>query len=170
MLHKMYLVPAEDFRPYPFKRPLPRQRPISCRLNPTMLHPHTELRTKHREDALQRNAWTKEIAYYMIQIMPAATIPQSPTTDIQLSKPKAKSRSGTQTDDTTASFAADTYIRPPKEIIYETPKREPVLEDDDDDEFVEEDVKRFGRENVGPVASPYLMLYVYKRVSRHTIR
>ena len=77
---------------------------------------------------------------------------------------KAKFRLGTQTDVTSASV---TEIRPSKEIIYETPKREPVREDKDDDDdeygFLEEEAKRFGKENVGTVASPYLMPYVYKR-------
>ena len=64
---------------------------------------------------------------------------------------KTKSIRGTQTDVTSASV---TDIWPSKEIIYETPKREPVREDDDDDdddyddEFLEEYAKRFGRENV----------------------
>jgi hypothetical protein len=50
--------------------------------------------------------------------MPAATIPQSPTADIQLPKPKAKSRCGKQTDVTSASdTTADTHIRPSKGII-----------------------------------------------------
>ena len=58
-----------------------------------------------------------------------------------------------------------THIRPSKELIYETPKREPVREDNDDyeDEVLEEDAKAFGRENLGSVASPYLMPYAYKR-------
>ena len=60
-----------------------------------------------------------------------------------------------------SSVAAETHIRPSKEIIYETPKREPVREDNDiddyDDEFLEENAKRFGREYVGPVPSPYLI-------------
>jgi hypothetical protein len=99
--------------------------------------------------------------------MSAATIPPSSTADILLPKPKAKSRRGTLTDVTTASVAVDTHIRPSKEIIYETPKREPVLEDDDvnddyDDEFLE-DTRASGREIVGPLAGPYLMHYVYKR-------
>jgi len=78
----------------------------------------------------------------MKQIMPTATIPPSPqpapTADIQLPTLKAKSRRGTKTD------AADKYIRPTEEIIYETPKHEPVRQDDDDDyedEFLEEDAK-----------------------------
>ena len=54
-----------------------------------------------------------KITVYMKQIMLAAPIPQLPTADIQLSKPKVKSRRGTQTDVSTASFAnADTHIRP----------------------------------------------------------
>jgi len=45
-------------------------------------------------------------------------------------------------------------------------KREPVREDNDDDyedEFLNEDAKSIGRANVGPLTSPYLMPYVYKR-------
>ena len=96
----------------------------------------------------------------MKQILPAATKPQTSTPDLELPNLKAKSRRGTQTDVTSASV---TDIRPSKQIIYEMPKREPVRENDDDDGFLEEDAKRFGRENVGSVASPYLMPYVYKR-------
>jgi len=100
------------------------------------------------------------------QIKPAAKILQPHTADIRLPKPKAKSRRGKQSDITAASVAANTHIRPSKQIIYETPKIESVQEDNDDDyedEFLEEDAKSFGRENVGPVGSPYLMPYVYKR-------
>jgi len=113
MLHKIYLILAEDYRPSPAKRSLLRQRPFSRSRRPAKQHPHTEwikLRTKHREAVVRRNARTKEIADYIKQIMPTATNPQSPTADIQLPKPKAKSRRGTQTDVTTASVAAaDTH-------------------------------------------------------------
>jgi len=93
MLRKMYLVPAEDYRPSPpaergRKRPIPRRR---RRQRTTKQQPHTEwikLRTKHREAGLRRNARTKEIADYMKQIMPAATNPPSPTSVIQLPKLK----------------------------------------------------------------------------------
>ena len=69
-----------------------------------------------------------------------------------------------------SSVAAETHIRPSKEIIYETPKREPVREhnnndDDDYDEFLEEDAKVFGKENIGPVAIPYA-LCLQEAVSR----
>jgi len=57
-----------------------------------------------------------------------------------------------------------------KEFMYEPSKEERVEEDDndddeydDDDNFVEEEDREYGRENVGPVASLYLMPYVYNR-------
>jgi len=150
----MYLVPAEEYHPHT-KRGRRRR---------TNQHPHTEwikLRTKHRVAELRRNARTNKIADYMKQILPAATNTQTPTPDIEMPSLKAKSRRGTQTGITSASV---TDIRPSKEIIYETPKREVVREDNDDDDneygFLQEDAKRFGRENVGSVASPYLMPYV----------
>jgi hypothetical protein len=161
MLHKMYLVPAEEYHHCHTKR----RR--SSRRRRTKQHLHNEwirLRTKHREAELRRNARTKEIADYMKQILPDATNPQNPNRDLELPTHKAKPRHGIQTDVTSASV---TDIRLSKEIIYETPWREPVREDDDDDDdndgFLEEDAKRFGRENVSSEASPYLMPYVYKR-------
>jgi len=54
-----------------------------------------------------------------------------------------------------------------KEFTYEPSKQERMEEDDDDyddaDNFVEDEARVYGRENVGPVASPYLIPYVYKR-------
>jgi len=53
-----------------------------------------------------------------------------------------------------------------KEFTYELPKEERVEEEDDDDEydvddnFVEDEAQECGRENVGPVASFYMMPYV----------
>jgi len=81
-------------------------------------------------------------------------------------------RRGTQTAVTSASVTATPPPPPPppiKEYTYEPPKKERVEDDDDedsyndDDNFVEDEAREYGRENVGPVASPYLMPYVYKR-------
>jgi len=53
-----------------------------------------------------------------------------------------------------------------KEVVYDTPTHRPfpVHEDDDDDEddndFAEEYVQTFGREIVGPIASPYIVPYL----------
>jgi len=99
----------------------------------------------------------------MKQILPAATNPQTPTPDIVLPSLNAKSRRGTQTDVTSAYV---TNIRSSIEIIHETPKRESVRKDNDDyndDRFLEENAKCFGRENLGSVPSIYLMPYLYKR-------
>jgi len=98
----------------------------------------------------------------MKQILPAAKNTQTPAPDLEKPTLKAKSRRGTKTDVASASF---TDIRPSKQIIYRTPKSEPLREDDDDDDdgVLEKDAKRFGRENVGSVASPYQMPYVCKR-------
>jgi len=77
---------------------------------------------------------------------------------------------GTQTSVTSASVTATPPPPPIKEYKYEPPKQERVEEEDDDDEddydedvnFVVEEAREYGRENVGPVASPYLMPYLYK--------
>jgi len=119
-------------------------------------------RTKHREAELRRNARTKEIADYMKQIMPAATISQPP----QLIQSCTNLRQNLDAGHRLMLHQLPTHTRLSKEIIYETPKREPVLRYDDDDydnEFLEEDSKTFGREYVSPVAGPYLIPYVYKR-------
>jgi len=79
-------------------------------------------------------------------------------------------RRGIQTAVTSASVTANPSP-PIKEYTYENAKQERVEKVDDDDEddyneddkFVEDEARHYGRENVGPVASPYLMPYVYKR-------
>jgi len=54
-----------------------------------------------------------------------------------------------------------------KEFKYEPPKEERVEDEDDGEDdydeyynFIEDEAQKYGRENVGPVASPYLMPYV----------
>jgi hypothetical protein len=55
-----------------------------------------------------------------------------------------------------ASIPGDPQTRSSEEIIYETPKREPVRDVDYeyDNEFLEEDVKKFGGEDLGSVTTP----------------
>jgi len=81
-----------------------------------------------------------------------------------------KLRRGTQTDVTAASVTASHLPPHMKEFTYEPSKEERVEDDDDDDDeyddddnFVEDEGREYGRENVGLVASVYLMPYVYKR-------
>ena len=84
--------------------------------------------------------------------------PQPPSTP-------QKMRRGTQTTVTSASVTA-TPPPPIKEFTYEPAKQERVEEDDyeddydEDDNFVEDASHDYGRENVGPLASPHLMPYV----------
>jgi len=85
-------------------------------------------------------------------------------------KPQKKHR-GTQTAVTSASVTA--FPPPPIKVFkYKPPKQEQVEDDDDDDDdddydedynFVEDEAREYRRENVRPVASHYLMIYVYKR-------
>jgi len=85
--------------------------------------------------------------------------------------PPQKMRRGTQTSVTLASINATPPPPPIKEYTYEPPKQERVEyvddgdEDDynEDDNFVEDEAHEYGIENFVPVASPYLMPYVYKR-------
>jgi len=140
----MYFVPTEYNRPLRprTKRESKRSIPPRPRCQRPTNSTHTEwikLRTKHREAELRRNGRTKKIADYMKQIMYAATIPPPPISNIQLPKLKGISSLGSLPDMTVASVAADTHTRPSKEIIYETPKREPVGEDEYDyeEEFLE---------------------------------
>ena len=56
---------------------------------------------------------------------------------------------------------AETFVSTPKSSFAD------ISDDDDDDDddniFVEEDAQAFGRENVGPIASPYMVPYLYNR-------
>jgi len=122
------------------------------------------MRKKMDEDDLRKKTETNVFAEFLRKVMPtgqAAPPPPPPT-------PQKMSR-GTQTNVTSESVTA---IPPPpiKEYTYEPPKQERVEEDDndeddynDDENFVEDEAREYGRENVGPVGSPYLMPYVYKR-------
>jgi len=79
-----------------------------------------------------------------------------------------KMRRWTQTAVTSSSVAASPPP-PIKAFKYEPPKQECFEEEDDDeddydeDDFVEDEAREYVRENVGHVARPYLMPYVYKR-------
>jgi len=78
---------------------------------------------------------------------------------------------GTQTGVTSASVTATPSLIPTiaiKEFKYELPKQEEFncvddFEYDDEVNFVGDETRAYGRENVGPLASSYLLPYVYKR-------
>ena len=129
-------------------------------------HPYEEwLKMRHKMDEadLRKKTETNAFVEFLCRVMPTGQAsnvspppPPPPTPQ--------KMRRGTQSVVTSASVTASPP--PIKEFKYEPPKHEHVEEDDDendydeDDNFVEDEAREYGRENVGPVASPYLMPYV----------
>ena len=76
--------------------------------------------------------------------------------------------SGSQTEEEEAAIPTPGIASTSKEVVYETPTHRPFPELEEDDDyyddhddvnFSEEDVKAFGRENVGTIASPYILPY-----------
>jgi len=72
----------------------------------------------------------------------------------------------------TSASVTESQPPPIKQFTYDPAKQVRVEEVDDDvddddydegDNFVEDEAREYDRDNVGPVASPYLMPYVYKR-------
>ena len=125
------------------------------------------MRKKMDEADLRKKTETNVLAEFLSEVMPTGKIaprpPPPPTPQ--------KMRRGTQTAVTSASVTATPPPPPIKEYTYEPPKQERVEyvddgdEDDynEDDNFVEDEAHEYGIENFVPVASPYLMPYVYKR-------
>jgi len=117
------------------------------------------------EADLRKKTETNVFAEFLSKVMPKGQAALPPPTTPQ------KMRRESQTAVTSASVTATPPPPPPpiKEYTYEPPKKDRVEDEDeedsynDDDNFVEDEALEYGRENVGPVASPYLMPYVYKR-------
>jgi len=127
------------------------------------------MRQKMDEADIRKKTETKALADFLRWEMPTGQAskysPPSPKT----------TRRSTQTNVTSASVTTSSLPLIPstsiKEFEYEPPKQERVDDDDDydeDDNFVEDEARTHGRENVSSVASPYLMPYVYKRRSLDT--
>ena len=174
----MYLIPADRLPGSPFmsreqtavskrKHREKKRDPYAEARKIRKHHPYEEwlkLRKKMDEADLRKKSETNVLAEFLSKVMPtgqAAPPPPPPTSQ--------KMRRGTQTAVTSASVTTTPPPPPPiKEYTYEPPKQERVEDDDEDDydeddSFVEDEAREYGRENVGPVASPYLMPYVYKR-------
>jgi len=116
------------------------------------------------EADLRKKTETNGFADFLSRVMAAGQANKLSPSPPPLTPPKL--RRGTQTDVTSASVTASTLPPPMKGFTYEHPKGERVEDDDDDydeDNFVEDEAREYGTENFGPVASPYVMPYVYKR-------
>jgi len=57
----------------------------------------------------------------------------------------------------------ETFASTPRSIFAVISDDDDDDDDDDNNVFVEEDAQAFGRENVGPIASPYIVPYLYNR-------
>ena len=125
------------------------------------------MRKKMDEADLRKKTETNLFAEFLSKVMPTGQAAPPPPPPPPPPTPQNK-RHGAQTAVTSESVTAN----PPqiKEYTYEPTKQERVEDyvDDEndyneDDNFVEDEAREYGRENVGPVAIPYLMPYVYKR-------
>jgi len=132
---------------------------------------------KMREDEMRRMTQMHAIADYSQKVLlvrpttpPTPAIakapPPPPPTTRRLAfgpqtKPEKKKKQTVPPPQPSTSMA-ETFASTPKSSFAE------ISDDDDDDDdddnvFVEEDAQAFGRENVGPIASPYIVPYLYNR-------
>jgi len=175
----MYLIPVDRLPGSPFMSQEPTTTTVTkCKHREKKSDPYAEARKirKHHpyeewlklckkmdEADLRKKAETNVFAEFLSKVMPTGqAVPPPPPTS-------QKMRRGTQTVVTLASVTA-TQQPPIKEHKYKPTKQERVEDDDededdynDDDNFVEDEAREYGRENIGPIASPYMMPYVYKR-------
>ena len=139
-------------------------------------HPYEErlnLRKKTDETDLRKKTETNAFADFLSRVTPNRQVsrvpPPPPPTPPSPPPTLQKMRRGTQTAVKSASVTTSPAPPIPQEFKHEPPKQERVQDDDaneddydEDDNFVEDEVREYGRLNVGPVASPYLMHYVHK--------
>jgi len=180
----MYLILADHLRGSPF---MTREPTVSIRKEnaPVKKRKHhaeavkickhhpceqwLKVRRKMDEADLRKKTETYVFADFLSRVMPTGQVSKvSPPPPPPPPTPQ-KMRRGTQTDVTAASVTASPLPPPMKGFTHEPSKEERVEEEDDiDDEYddvdniVEDEVQEYGRENVIPVASLYLMPYVYK--------
>jgi len=123
-----------------------------------------------REDEIRHMTQMHAIADYLQKVLPVL-----PMTPPAIGKAKLPTRLLTFGTQTTPEKKKKQTVPPPQpstsmaETLPSTPKSSfaEISDDDDDDDddnvFVEDDAQTFGRENVGPIASPYIVPYLYNR-------
>ena len=138
-------------------------------------HPYekwVKYRKKMREDEIRRMTQMHAIADFLQKDLPVppmtlppsaiAKAPPPPTTrrlDFGTQTTPEKERKQTVPPPQPSTSMAETFASTPKSSFAE------ISDDDGDDDnvFVEDDAQAFGRENVGPIASPYIVPYLYNR-------
>ena len=124
------------------------------------------MRQKMDEADLRKKTETIAFADFLSRVMPTGQSSNvSPPPPPPPPPTPQKMRHGTQTVVTSALVTATPPPQPNKEFNYERVEEEDDDEEDynEDDDFLEDQPREYGRKNVGPVASPYLTPYVYKR-------
>jgi len=127
-----------------------------------------------KADIIQKTK-IKKIADFIRRVMPTSSS-HEPTSKNAPLAPLQKTRRGTPRVEIYPSLTilSPVILSNSRSFICKTPKLEPIprkrednddVEDvyDDDANFVEEETQAYFRENVGSVASPCLMPYVYKK-------
>jgi len=177
----MYLIPADRMQSYLFmsrestvvskrkhRETVKKRDPFAEAKKIRKHHPYEEcpyMRKKMNGADLRKMTVTNTFAEFLSKVMPRRQASKVAPPPLSLPPTPQKMLRGTQTTVTSASFTGNPP--PIKEFTHE---QERVEEDDDDDEddydeddnFVENEVREYGRENISPVASPYLMPYVYE--------
>ena len=144
----MYLVPADQFHKH--VRPPKNHQEKAKR---PAIHPYKKwvrMRRKIREEEMERNSRTKTGAEFLNRDLP---VPAVAPTYKQTSTQKEK---------------AETYVAAIPSEIYETETgphddTDVVVVVDEDDDYVEDEAKRYGRKEFGAVASSYLLPNLYNR-------
>jgi len=175
----MYLIPADRLHGSPLMSREPtvskrKHRETGKKRNPyaeankiRKHHPYEEwLKLRHKMDEadLRKKTETNLFLDILIRVMPTGQASKVSPTPPPPPTPQ-KMRHGTQTVVTSALVTATPPPQPNKEFNYERVEEEDDDEEDynEDDDFLEDQPREYGRKNVGPVASPYLTPYVYKR-------
>jgi hypothetical protein len=121
----------------------------------------------HKNDAKEK-MYLKTIADFLKIVSPDATFRATLLNHVlPVKQVSSKHESGTQTDKRVKVNSAVSY---PQDVVYEagpstsytTPKKATATEDDneDDNDYIDEEVESFGKRHFGTRASPYLTPYV----------
>lgn len=175
MLRKMYLVTPEHFRGTEIKKqlaqpptaPVKKKNEVSHKLAShhkqkkkrhvrENLHPYDKwvmMRESLEEKDLKREALIKEIAKFLGKVLPKNVPLQTFPTKNEHLETSVRAPEIPVLPSTSASSSPST-----SDVIFETPKKKPVVEirDDDDDE----QAKLYSRQHYGEIASPFLSPYV----------
>jgi hypothetical protein len=133
------------------------------------------MRNEIREDQFRHNTQIKAIADFLQKVLPQqqqkskkVSFKTEPHSDGEKHTTATKRRLTFEPSPVTVYESLPSTSSSPQDVFYETPKRssrDEIQSDGDADESpeIEEHVRKFGTENFGELASPYLTPYVYNK-------